>query len=539
MATQVDLRQLTVDRVVPETPRARKRGTTLSWGLPLLTIAGFVALVGWSARDFWLPAAPVTIMPVLLTRAEVQQAGTPLFQAAGWIEPRPTAVICSALVEGVVEQLLVVEGQNVEANQPIARLVDADVRLQLAEAESILLLRQAERDAARAAVASAQSKFDQPVHLEAEHAEADAALATLETEINNLPFLIQSARARFTLARQDLEAKQQVADAIAGRSIQKAQSEFDAASATLADLEQRGTTLARQQAAWQRRCEALHTKLKLKTDETLAAADSQARLTAAEAHVRQAELAIETIQLRLARMTVCSPIQGRVLALHTRPGSRLMGLTSASESDSSSVASLYDPKQLQVRVDVRLEDVSQVQLGQSVQLTTSASPAILQGVVLGITSQADIQKNTLQVKVSITDPPEVLRPEMLAQVTFLAPQSARPATEANHDPLRMLVPQELVETSESGASVWIIDGSQTIARRQTIQLGEAKTSELVEVIGGLTALDKLIVAGRDELADGARIRVTGADRSLGTSRDSMSAPVTTARTAQPTSPTTK
>ncbi len=539
MATQVDLRQLAVDRVAPETPRARKRGTALSWGLPLLTMAGFVALVGWSARDFWLPAAPVTIMPVLLTRAEVQQAGTPLFQAAGWIEPRPTAVICSALVEGVVEQLLVVEGQNVEANQPIARLVDADVRLQLAEAKSILLLRQAERDAARAAVASAQSKFDQPVHLEAEHAEADAALATLETEINNLPFLILSARARFTLARQDLEAKQQVADAIAGRSIQKAQSEFDAASATLADLEQRGATLARQQAAWQRRCEALHTKLKLKTDETLAAADSQAQLTAAEAHVCQAELAIETIQLRLARMTVCSPIQGRVLALHTRPGSRLMGLTSASESDSSSVASMYDPKQLQVRVDVRLEDVSQVQLGQSVQLTTSASPAVLQGVVLGITSQADIQKNTLQVKVSITDPPEVLRPEMLAQVTFLAPQSARPATEANHDPLRMLVPQELIETSESGASVWVIDGSQTIARRQTIQLGEAKTSELVEVIGGLTALDKLIVAGRDELADGARIRVTRADRSLGTSRDSMSAPVTTARASQPTSPTTK
>ena len=114
---------------------------------------------------------------------------------------------------------------------------------------------------------AAQKNLDQPVHLEAAHAEAEAALATLETEIKNLPFLVQAAEARLTLARQDLEGKKLVAESIAGRSLQRAQSEFDSATAALAELQQRGPNLVRQQEAWQRKCEALHTKLKLKTDE--------------------------------------------------------------------------------------------------------------------------------------------------------------------------------------------------------------------------------------------------------------------------------
>ena len=61
---------------------------------------GLSALFGWAARDSFLPAQSVTVTPVIVTRAEVQQEGTPLFQAAGWIEPRPTAVVVSSLATG-------------------------------------------------------------------------------------------------------------------------------------------------------------------------------------------------------------------------------------------------------------------------------------------------------------------------------------------------------------------------------------------------------------------------------------------------------
>ena len=466
MATQVDLRQLAVDR--PATgvmPLSRKRAWLLRWGIPLAIMAGFLFIVGWSARDYWLPAKPVTVVPVLLTRAEVQQAGTPLFQAAGWIEPRPTAVMCSALVEGVLEELLVVEGQAVEVRQPVAKLVDADVRINLREAESILKLREAERDAAQAVLTAAQQNVDQPVHLEAAHAEAEAALATLETEIKNLPFLVRVAQSRLSLARQDLEGKKSIAEAISGRSVQKAQSEYDSAVAALAELEQRGPNLVRQQEAWSRKCEALHTKLKLKTDETRALDEAKANLAAANAKLEQSRLALETAQLRLERMVVRSPIAGRVLALNAQPGRRLMGINAASERDASTVVTLYDPEKLQVRVDVRLEDVPQVQIGQPVQISTAATKEPLLGLVLGMTSQADIQKNTLQVKVSIANPSTVIRPEMLAQVTFLAPQRPGDKSEGEQDPLRLLVPKELVESGEGGSTIWVADAYQGAAQR--------------------------------------------------------------------------
>ena len=524
MTTQVDLRQLAVER--PGSNGAtlvRRRAWLVKWGLPLTIVVGFTALVGWSARDHWLPAKPVTVVPVILARAEVQQAGTPLFQAAGWIEPRPTAVMASALVEGVVEQLLVVEGEEVQAGQPVAKLVDTDVRIALKEAEAMEQLRVAERDAIQATLAAAKRNVEHPVHLEAGLAEADSTLAELNTEITNLPFTLRAAQSRLELARQDLEGKRSVGDAIAGRVLQKAQSEFDAATAAVEELRERAPSLERQREACSRKCEALRTKLSLKTDEKRAFEEAQANLAAAEARLVQSRLAVESAKLRLERMTVRSPIAGRVLALNAQTGRRLMGLSAASERDASTVVTLYDPQQLQIRADVRLEDVPLIQIGQPVQISTAAARQPLTGRVLAATSQADIQKNTLSVKVSIDDPPLVIKPEMLAQVTFLAPVSPGTKAKDEQDSIRLLVARELVETADGGSTVWVADSAQGIARRRAIQLGHAGTGQLIEVIQGLTALDKLIVAGREGLEDGDRIRVTGEDRAVGAATGKPSA----------------
>ncbi len=516
MTTQIDLRQLAVERSPSRRNLVVKRGAWLTrWVLPLAIVLAFCGIVLWIARDQWLPAKPVTITSVVMSKAEVRASGTPLFQAAGWIEPRPTAVFCSALVEGVVEQLLVIEGQEVEVGQPVAKLVDAEVKLALRESQSSLRLREAERDSAKASLAGAQRNVDQPVHLEAALAEADASRATLETEIQNLPFLIQSVEARLLLAKQDLEGKKAVGEGIAVRLIQKAQSEFDGATAALAELQQRGPNLVKQKEAWTRKCDALQTKLKLKTDEVRILEEAKAKLAASEAQVELAEIAVEAAKLKLERMTIRAPIKGKVLALNAQPGRRLMGINIASERDASTVVTLYDPNSLQVRADVRLENVSQVQIGQPVQISTAASKDPFQGQVLAMTSQADVQKNTLSVKVSIDNPLTVIRPEMLAEVTFIAPERADKKGDEKKESLKLLVPKELVQQSEGAATIWVVDAISDIARKRTIQLGRAETNDLVEVVQGLSALDKLIVSGRELLSDGDRVKVNGDDQSLG------------------------
>src|SRR5262249_60892163 len=119
------------------------------------------------ARDARPRPRPPTVVPVPTPGAGARRgAGTPLFQAAGWVEPRPTPLLVTALAEGVVEQLLVVEGQAVKAGEPVARLVDADARLALDAALADVPLREAELAAARATSVAAQTSVAQPVHLE-------------------------------------------------------------------------------------------------------------------------------------------------------------------------------------------------------------------------------------------------------------------------------------------------------------------------------------------------------------------------------------
>lgn len=517
MATKVDLSQLAVNREAPATSNVVRKGRSLTrYGIPFVVIAGFAVVVVWSARDRFLPTRPVTVVPVVLTQAEVRQAGTPLFQAAGWVEPRPSAVVVSALVEGVIEKLFVVEGQTVAEGQPIAKLIDADARLSVADAEAAVRLREAELALANSASAAAQVHFDQPVQMQANLAEAEAAVAKLQTEIKNLPFAIRTAQAQLQLAQQSLEGKKKVGDGIAVRVLQQAQSDFDSATSAAEQLVQRGPSLQNELLAWERKCEALRTQLKLKTEETRKLSESRANVQAAEAKLQQAKVAVETAQLRLSRMIVHAPIAGRVLSVVAKPGRRLMGLAAASEQDSATIVTLYDPKRLQVRADVRLEDVSQVQPGFPAQITSAALGAPLTGEVIVATSQADIQKNTLQVKVAIHDPPEVIKPEMLVQVSFIAPERKQEQQPGSAEPLRMLAPRSLVEAGDGGSALWVADLTNKIARRQTVRLGGTVNDELVEVIEGLTPLDKLIVAGRDGIREGERIRVTGEDHTLGT-----------------------
>jgi hypothetical protein len=89
---------------------------------------------------------------------------------------------------------------------------------------------------------------------------------------------------------------------------------------------------------------------------------------------------------------------------------------------------MYEPSRLQVRADVRLEDVSRVIPGAPVEIETAAVQGVVKGRVLQSTSTANVQKNTLEVKVELLDPPEALSPEMLVKASFLAPERLRRTT---------------------------------------------------------------------------------------------------------------
>lgn len=517
--SNVDISQLAVNRDERKTTNSapRRRGWLTRIVFPILLLTAFVGLLGWAAKDSILPSKPVTIVPVVVARAEVHQADTPLFQAAGWIEPRPVSTVVTSLTEGVVEELYVVAGQSVVKGEVIARLIAIDSRIALDEARAELRLREAEMSAATAELESADLAFDNPIQMQADLAQAEATLSQVEAELQGIPSAIQAAQTQYELATETLAKKEQAGGAVAGRVLREAKSQLAGISATLQSLEIQQPELKQQRDALSRRRNAMAERLELRLEQKRRVADSRSSLNVATARRDQASLAVESAELRMSRLAIKSPMNGRVLSVLTSPGRRVNGLNPNSEQGASAVATLYDPLMLQVRVDVRLEDVPQVQLGQSARIETASAPGEILGEVIAVTSQADIQKNTLQVKVAIIDPPDNVRPEMLAQVVFLAPKSKEAPKSESEDRLRILAPRQLVEGGEDRAQVWVVDSSTKTARRQTVTIGRAGTDELVEISDGLSPTDKLISGGRETLTDGARISITGEDPNLGSS----------------------
>ncbi|MDA7978531.1 MAG: HlyD family efflux transporter periplasmic adaptor subunit [Pirellulales bacterium] len=508
MQTQVDLKQLAIDRgSAAQSPRSD--GHWLSrYLIPIALLVASAAILGWSAWDLIFPPTEVTVVPVQLTRATAEPAGTKLFESSGWIEPRPTPIHVPALAEGVIKELLVVDDQELKAGDPVAKLINNDAQLALASAEADLRLRKAELDNAEAGYAAALTRFEQPVHLEAPLRQAEAELAKIATQLKNLPYEIRQAEAQREFAQRNYDGKEAARGAVVGRLIEKAEADLASAIAVVEALRERKTSWEAEHAALVKRRDALRALLDMLVDEIAARDQAAAQVKAAEARVCQAEVAVDESQLRLDRMTVYAPVDGRVYHLKGHLGAQVGGTTNSGGHASNSVITMYRPDRLQVRVDVRFDDVPKVKLGQEVLINNASISKPISGHVLYISSEADIQKNTLEVKVALSDVPEYFKPEMLVDASFLAMESS--ATQELSEEERIYVPRNLVQ-DRGGESpfVWLADQSEARARKIPIKLGTETPDGMVEVQSGLNRASRILATGFEGLEDGDRIRVIG------------------------------
>ena len=516
---QLDLSQLAVDRssqngaTDPRKPYRRKWLTR--YVIPGGILLGFALLIFAAAGQSLWPRQSVEVIPVIVKRAKFQQSGTPLFQAAGWIEPRPTAINVPALAPGVIEELLVVEGQSVEKDEPIARLISIDARIAVKQAEVALARTEGELNRAIAEQRAAKIRLDNPVHLQIQLADAKSSLAKVQTQLANLPFQIEAAKANLEFAQKSVNGKRAAGTAaVASIVLQKAEAELTTADAKWRELQNRSPSLKHEIEALQAKVTAIKLQLDLLVEEKRQLAEADAKVQSATAVRDSAKLNLQKAELVLERNTVRAPLAGKILRLATAPGMRVMGLETEAARNSSTVAEMYDPQRLQVRADVRLEDVPLVQPFQPVEIETASSEKKIKGRVLQPNSTANIQKNTLEVKVELLDPPSTVRPEMLVTATFLAPETPVTKEAATQEPERLFVPKQLIQSGDSGSVVWIVDANAR-ARLRQITIGHSTTGGLVEVTSGLQVTDKLVASDITKLKDGRLVKVTGEERSIG------------------------
>ncbi len=426
-----------------------------AWVIPLAIVAGFALLFLGLFRDRLLPAPDVDVAIVLATLSNSPESSAPaskaasgemLFQASGWIEPDPLPIKATSLVDGVINTVEVLEGQAVKKNEILATLISEDAELALATAEQNHQTLLSTRDAHLAAIESAKQKLKGVQSMvKAADAQREEAVDRLE-RIDGLPTgaipeqEVISARLRVTQE----ESQQEVATSAAAE-----------AKAEIARLE---------------------VETRVREDE-----------------IRSAAIEVEKAKLALSRTVIKAPSDGRVLRLLAAPGQKKM--LKDSDMESSTVAILYNPAKLQVRVDVPLADAAGLQIGQAAKIRCSLLPnKVFEGVVTRITGEADVQRNTLQAKVSISDPVDQLRPEMLCRVEFLSvanPQAS--SLQAASGGVATWIP----ETAVNQGTAWVCDPESKRVEKREIKTTSENRDGLIRISEGLRPGEWVVLSPQD------------------------------------------
>lgn len=160
------------------------------------------------------------------------------------------------------------------------------------------------------------------------------------------------------------------------------------------------------------------------------------------------------------------------------------------------VAQQTDLRSLFLMVKVTERDVAAVRKGQSVAVTADVLPGLtLTGRVTNIGLRADNAFN-YDVEIEVSNPPgQPLRGGMHAKAVFATGKERQGLT----------LPRRAIAGSLQEAKVFVVV-QDSVAALRPLTLG-ATLGERVEVTGGLTEQDRVVVTGHVNLTDGARVEV--------------------------------
>ncbi len=222
-----------------------------------------------------------------------------------------------------------------------------------------------------------------------------------------------------------------------------------------------------------------------------AASQAQAQLPAgvetalAATRLAQAQAAMEAAQARLAKLRIASPLAGRVLARHTEPGSLAQPgkvLLSLAGNDLRLDAAV-DEKHLALMVS-----------GLSAQAVADAYPGQpFAAQVAWVSPAVDPARGTVDVRLTVPQPPAFLRPDMTVSVEMTVGRQAQ-ALVLDAGGVRGM-------DSASPCALAVVNG---VAVRRPLQLGLRGTGS-VEVTSGLAEGD-VVVPATEKVAEGDRVK---------------------------------
>jgi len=224
----------------------------------------------------------------------------------------------------------------------------------------------------------------------------------------------------------------------------------------------------------------------------------RAKLAANQEQIRVATESVTVAQVQLDNTVIRAPFTGIVVAKAAQPGEMISPISAGGGFTRTGIGTIVDMDSLEIQVDVNESYINRVTANQPVEATLNAYPDWkIPGSVIAIIPTADRSKATVKVRIAIRSKDPRIVPDMGVRVAFLGGESAAPRAPVAAG---VLVPADAVR----GDTVFVYADGR-VARR-SVTPGQTVGTER-EIVKGLRAGERVVIAPPPSLKDGAAVRV--------------------------------
>jgi RND family efflux transporter MFP subunit len=227
-----------------------------------------------------------------------------------------------------------------------------------------------------------------------------------------------------------------------------------------------------------------------------------ARINALREQVNVAEQQVALQQTNIDDTIIRAPFSGVAVTKDAQPGEMVSPVSAGGGFTRTGICTIVDMRSLEIEVDVNESYINRVKSGQPVTALLDAYPDWqIPAEVITLVPTADRQKATVLVRIGFKALDPRILPDMGVKVTFLreAGDTGTPAAAPT-----TLVPKAAVRGEGTAQYVFVIRGD--VVERRAIKVGGTDGDRL-EVLGGLTASDRVVVSPPAELRDGVKVTV--------------------------------
>ena len=219
---------------------------------------------------------------------------------------------------------------------------------------------------------------------------------------------------------------------------------------------------------------------------------AQAALSAAKQGSDVADSNRERVQDLNDYTHVTAPLNGVILFRYADTGALIQAGTS-SDTQSLPIVKLSQSDLLRLRVPVPEDAVRYIHTGQNMQVRVDAVGRSLTGMVVRFTRNVSLETRTMETEIDVPNKDLSLTPGMYANTEL----------QLDHRDNVLTIPVQAVVNDGNKRTVLVVD-SQNHVQQRVIQTG-IQGSELVEVTGGLSEGEHVIVGGQSKYQVGEQV----------------------------------